>query len=85
MMAYVSVKPIGEASSAEGFFEIFLGVPVFVVVGVGYKLWGRTRMVDPREADLGTGRRPLTVAEKEVLERYEALVWWRRGISYLRF
>ncbi|OOF94969.1 hypothetical protein ASPCADRAFT_50225 [Aspergillus carbonarius ITEM 5010] len=70
---------------AEGFFEIFLGVPVFVVVGVGYKLWGRTRMVDPREADLGTGRRPLTVAEKEVLERYEALVWWRRGISYLRF
>ncbi|PWY96170.1 AAT family amino acid transporter [Aspergillus sclerotioniger CBS 115572] len=42
MMAYVSVRPIGKETSAEGFFEVFLGVPVFVVLGVGYKLWKGT-------------------------------------------
>ncbi|RAK96005.1 AAT family amino acid transporter [Aspergillus ibericus CBS 121593] len=85
MMAYVSIRPIGEEASAESFFEVFLGVPVFMAVFVGYKVWFGTRVVDPRTADLGTGRRRLTPEEMRVLEEYKAMPTWRRAGSYVRF
>ncbi|RAL12674.1 AAT family amino acid transporter [Aspergillus homomorphus CBS 101889] len=85
MTAYVSVKPIGSSSSAEGFFEIFLGVPVFVVAYLGYKLYFRTKLVKPLEADLVTGRRLLTPQDVAMLDEYYAQPGWKRALSYVRF
>ncbi|PYI09770.1 AAT family amino acid transporter [Aspergillus sclerotiicarbonarius CBS 121057] len=85
MMAYISVKPIDADTTAEGFFEMFLGVPVFVVAFLGYKVRFRTRVVDPKFAELRTGRRPLTGEEVRVLEEYGRLARWKRVVSYLRF
>ena len=82
---YVSLFPIGGPPNATNFFENFLCLPFFLVVYLAYKLWFRTKMVDPLKADLKSGRRPLTEADYVYLDQYYSQPMWRRAMSYLRF
>ncbi|KAI9798903.1 MAG: hypothetical protein M1833_004406 [Piccolia ochrophora] len=81
----VSVWPIKEKSSAATFFANFIGMPIFLVMWVGYKLVYRTRWQKLTEVDLHTGRREDDPAEIELLEKYEAMSRGKRAISYLHF
>ncbi|KAK7898018.1 hypothetical protein LTR67_004650 [Exophiala xenobiotica] len=84
--AYVSLFPIGGAPpSAETFFETFLGVPIWIACYLGYKLVYRTKFVKPADADLKTGRRPLTEEDVAFFDRYFAQPMWKRVLSYVRF
>jgi amino acid transporter len=83
---YVSLFPIGGAPpSAETFFETFLGVPIWIVCYLGYKLYFKTKIVDPATADLKTGRMPLTEEDIAFFDRYYAQPLSKRVLSYVRF
>ncbi|KUJ06915.1 AAT family amino acid transporter [Mollisia scopiformis] len=82
---YVSLFPIGAPTTAENFFETFLCVPLFLVLYLGYKIVYKTKFVDPKEADLQTGRRPLTESDIAFLEAYYSQPWHKRALTYLTF
>ena len=82
---YVSLFPIGAEPSAEAFFQTFLGVPIFIVAYLGYKVVFRTKFVHPKNADLKTGRRPLTDDDIAFLDAYYAQPMYKRILSYVRF
>ncbi|KAJ9624333.1 hypothetical protein H2204_010889 [Knufia peltigerae] len=83
---YVSLFPIGGAPpSAEVFFETFLAVPLWIACFLGYKLVFRTKFVNPAEADLQHGRRPLNEEDIAFFDRYFAQPMWKRLLSYVRF
>lgn len=82
---YVSLFPIGADPSAEAFFQTFLGVPIFIVAYLGYKVVFRTKFVHPKDADLKTGRRPLTDDDIAFLDAYYAQPMYKRILSYVRF
>ncbi|KAK4941382.1 hypothetical protein LTR10_018651 [Elasticomyces elasticus] len=84
--AYVSLFPIGGAPpNAQTFFETFLGVPIWIVCYLGYKLVYRTKFVKPAEADLQSGRRPLNEEDIAFFDHYFAQPMWKRALSYVRF
>lgn len=82
---YVSLFPIHAPTSAETFFETFLGVPVFIAAYLGYKIVFRTKFVDPAKADIHTGRRPLTEEDIAFLDHYYAQPWYKRALTYVTF
>jgi len=82
---YVSLIPATGSPSAEAFFETMLCFPVFVTAFIGYKLWFRTKIQDPKTADLISGRRPITDEEYKFLDAYYAQPLWMRFVSYVRF
>ncbi|KIW18943.1 hypothetical protein PV08_03232 [Exophiala spinifera] len=85
-VGYVSLFPIGGAPpSAETFFETFLAVPLWIVCFLGYKLVYRTKFVNPAEADLQYGRKPLNEEDIAFFDRYFAQPMWKRLLSYVRF
>jgi amino acid transporter len=82
---YVSLFPIGAPTSAETFFETFLCVPLFLVLYFGYKIVYKTKIVDLKEADLQTGRRPLSESDIAFLDAYYSQPWHKRALTYLTF
>jgi len=85
---YVSLYPVGGVGrpDAQTFFGGFIGVPIFLVMWVGWKVvkgqWG---FVPLREVDLVTGKREEDVEEKRLLERYRALSRWKKALTYVHF
>lgn len=83
---YVALFPIGSSKpTAEGFFQIMLGVPIWITAYLCWKLWYRTKLVNPAEADLQTGRVPLTPENIQQLDDYYAQSAGKRALSYFRF
>ncbi|ODV82922.1 hypothetical protein CANARDRAFT_30484 [[Candida] arabinofermentans NRRL YB-2248] len=71
---YVSAFPLGYSSSAEGFFQNCLSIPIMIVVYVGYKSYKRSWnkfLIPLKEIDLDSGRRyeDLELLKLEVAER----------------
>jgi yeast amino acid transporter len=82
---YVSASPLEGEASATVFFQTMLCMPLFFFCYGVYKIYFRTKMVKPEEADLKTGRRQLTEKDLEFLDSYYAQPMWRRALSYVRF
>lgn len=64
------------------FFQYNLGILLIVGGTVGYKLIMRTKIVDPKTADLLSGRRTLSVEEIVQLDEYYKMSKWRRFCTY---
>ncbi|KAF8454020.1 AAT family amino acid transporter [Terfezia claveryi] len=85
---YVSLYPVGGVGrpDAKDFFGGFIGVPIFLVMWVAWKVvngqWG---FVPLGEVDLVTGRRECDAAEKGLLEKYQELSRWRKALAYVHF
>ncbi|XXH01235.1 hypothetical protein Hte_007589 [Hypoxylon texense] len=80
---YISLFPIDASSSASGFFQTFLCVPLFIVLYVGHKLIYKTKIVDPATADLQSGRRPLSDEDIAFLDNYYSKPMYKRFLSYV--
>lgn len=86
LTGYSSMVPVGgDGIDVTNFFETFLGVPIFLVAYIGYKLAFRTKLVNLAEADLQSGRRPLTDDDIAMLDKYYAQSMAKRALSYVRF
>lgn len=86
MTGWVAGSPVGGGKgTAEGFFETFLNVPIWIVAYLGWKIIKRSKFVNVAEADLDTGRRPLTPDDIEFLNEYYSQPMWKRALSYVRF
>ncbi|KAJ4421732.1 hypothetical protein N0V82_003576 [Gnomoniopsis sp. IMI 355080] len=82
---YLGLYPIGSNTpSAYAFFEYVIGLILVVLSGVGYKIICRTKMRDPRTADLQSGRRPLNEEEILDLDRYNSQPTWRKVKSFIQ-
>lgn len=82
---YTSASPIDDAPSATLFFETMLCMPLFFTAYATWKIWFRTKLQDPKTADLKSGRRLLTEEELQILDDYYAQPLWKRFTSYLTF
>ncbi|KAI9741325.1 MAG: hypothetical protein M1834_003042 [Cirrosporium novae-zelandiae] len=85
-LIYTGLLPVGSDSvSVYSFFEYFIGVLLVLVGFVGFKfVYPRTKLRDPRTADLKTGRRTLSVEEIEMLDKYYRMPVWRRVGTYVK-
>jgi amino acid transporter len=82
---YIGLYPIGQdVPSVYSFFSYMIGLILVAVSGLGYKLVYGTKVVDPRFADLKTGRRPIVGKELEDLRAYYAMPKWRRFGTYIQ-
>ncbi|RDW85811.1 putative amino acid permease [Coleophoma crateriformis] len=82
---YLALYPIGSTEiSAYYFFEYLIGLLLILVSGVGYKLIFKTKLRDPKTADLQTGRRPLSTTDVEILDAYNGQPAWRRFITFIQ-
>lgn len=54
---WTGIFPLGAKPSAEAFFEIWLSLPIVIVIFIVHKLWYRNGPVWPSQADLVTGAR----------------------------
>ncbi|KAI1342809.1 amino acid permease [Xylariaceae sp. FL0016] len=76
---YLGLYPIGTNSpSAYSFFQYTIGIILILASGIGYKLICRSKLQDPKTADLQTGRRPLSDGEIVALDEYNRLSPWRK-------
>lgn len=80
---YISLFPIDQPMSASAFFQTFLCVPLFLVLWAGYKIIFKTKWVDPAEADIHSGRRPLSAEDIAFLDAYYAQPAWKRFLTYI--
>lgn len=74
---WVSLFPLGEKPSAEGFFENYLGFVVLIVFYIGHKIWKRNWILCIRaiEIDVDIGRRETDLeAIKEEIEEEKAIL-----------
>jgi yeast amino acid transporter len=64
----------------ENFFSSYLSVPIVILFYISHKLYYRTRIVEPMEMDLLTGRRELDIRQLLAEERAERTRWplWKR-------
>jgi hypothetical protein len=74
----------GAPFSVYGFFQYNLGLILIVGCTVGYKLIMRTKLVDPKTADLVHGRRTLSTEEIMELDAYYGMSSWRRFCTYVQ-
>lgn len=65
--------------STENFIASYVGVPIFVVPALGWKLWKRTKVRGVREIDVWSGR----LAEGEVPARVKRTGWWGRFVDWV--
>lgn len=70
--------------SVYGFFQYNLGLLMIVGCTLLYKVIMRTKLVDPRTADLVHGRRTLSVEEIKELDAYYGMSRWRRFLTYVQ-
>ncbi|KAH9897460.1 amino acid permease [Xylariomycetidae sp. FL2044] len=82
---YLALYPIGsDEPSAYGFFQYMIGLILVVGSGLGYKIVCRTKLRDPKEADLQTGRRPLSQEEVFALDEYGRMPGWRKFKTFVQ-
>ncbi|EFW99737.1 amino acid permease [Grosmannia clavigera kw1407] len=82
---YLALYPIGSNTvSAHYFFQYMFGTVLILFCGIAYKAILRTKLRDPKTADLQTGRRPLSTAEIVDLDEYEKLSRWRKLYSFIQ-
>lgn len=67
-----------------GFFQYNLGLILIIGFTVCYKLIMRTKLVDPKTADLLHGRRTLSTEEIMDLDAYYGMSKWRRFLTYVQ-
>ncbi|KAL2392071.1 Amino-acid permease GAP1 [Exophiala dermatitidis] len=86
---YTSIWPLSGSPNATNFFANYLGVPVFIFMWAGWKLWHRTWWfcIPSTQVDLSIDRRRLRdhPDEKEFLDEYTALPRWKKVMSYITF
>lgn len=70
--------------SAYAFFEYLIGLILILVSGIAYKVVFKTKIRDPKTADLQTGRRHLSGEEIDMLNKYYNLPAWRRVATFLQ-
>ncbi|KAI0534856.1 amino acid permease/ SLC12A domain-containing protein [Xylaria digitata] len=77
---YIAVSPIGErVGDAEGFFNVYLAVPVLILFWVGGFLWKRKGWLRTADMDVDTGRREHDWDEINAYRQHLAtLPAWRR-------
>jgi amino acid transporter len=82
---WVGIAPVGfqEKTTQErvqGFFEVYLALPVVLFFYIPYKFWFRTPFIRAADMDLQTGIRELNLAELIAEERAERASWpaWKR-------
>lgn len=46
------------------FVTSYIGIPVFVLLWAGYKVWYKTGLIRPEDVDLFTGKREIDEEEK---------------------
>lgn len=66
------------------FFQYMIGVVTVVSFTIGYKILYRTKIRDPKTADLQTGRRTLEGEELEMLNEYYKRSALRRFYTYIQ-
>ncbi|KAH7348422.1 amino acid permease-domain-containing protein [Rhexocercosporidium sp. MPI-PUGE-AT-0058] len=82
---YVGLYPIGvEKASVYYFFQYMIGVVTVVSFTIGYKILYRTKMRDPKTADLQTGRRTLGGEELAILNDYYHRTALQRFYTYIQ-
>lgn len=82
---YLALYPIGEDTpSAYGFFQYTIGLILIVGLGTLYKLIFRTKLRDPAEVDLQSGRRKLSDDELTMLDRYYSQPGWRKLLGFVQ-
>ncbi|KAL5322763.1 hypothetical protein ACEPPN_010739 [Leptodophora sp. 'Broadleaf-Isolate-01'] len=82
---YVGLYPIGvEKASVYYFFQYMIGVVTVVSFTIGYKILYRTKMRDPKTADLQTGRRTLGGEELAMLNDYYNRTALQRFYTYIQ-
>lgn len=86
---WVSLFPLGEKPSAQGFFKSYLGFVILVVFYVGHKIWKNNWILFIRAADIDidTGRRETDIEalKEEVREEREFLAtkpWYYRTYRF---
>jgi amino acid transporter len=80
---YLAVWPLGEPTTAKGFFSVYVSVIAIIVIYIGAKIWFRDRRwVDTATIDLDAGRR---FYRQQEIERAEAKNkgWVKKGIQGL--
>lgn len=60
------------------------GAVLIIGSGLVYKVVFRTKLRDPKTADLQTGRRPLSPEEIVELDNYHKLSRWRKFYSFIQ-
>lgn len=50
----------------------YIGLPIFVILWGGYKVYYRTSMIPPHEVDLITGKREIDEEEEQFVAEEEA-------------
>ena len=85
---YVSLYPVGGVGRPDikSFFGGFIGVPIFLVMWVGWKIVNRSWGFVPLwRVDLVTGKRGEDIEEIELLKEYQALSRWEKVLTYVHF
>jgi amino acid transporter len=86
---YTSIWPLSGKPNATNFFANYLGVPVFIFMWAGWKIWHRTWWfsVPSKEVDLDFDRRWLrdNPDEKEFLDSFHAQTRWKKAMSWVTF
>ena len=81
--------------SASNFVTGYLGIPLYLILLVGWKVMKRTKPVNPEEADFFTGKESIDEEEKEFLAVRDAQLrvkkekggwgWWYERVVGLVF
>lgn len=86
---WLAIFPLGEASSAQGFFASYLGFVILIVFYIGHKIWRRNWIlfIRAKDIDIDSGRREtdLEALKQELAEEREILrskPWWFRVYNY---
>ncbi|GFF45131.1 hypothetical protein CNMCM6936_006262 [Aspergillus lentulus] len=61
------------------FVASYIGIPIFIVPIIGWKLWYRTKFARAANIDLWSGR----LQEGEIIEKHSPMTWWRRILDWL--
>ncbi|KAI9848694.1 MAG: glyceraldehyde-3-phosphate dehydrogenase 1 [Sclerophora amabilis] len=79
-MAPVDYGELTTSERIEGFFQVYLAVPVVILFYVPYKIYFKTPFVRTADMDLHSGIRELNLAELLAEERAEKAAWpiWKK-------
>ncbi|CZR61357.1 related to amino acid transport protein GAP1 [Phialocephala subalpina] len=82
---YIGLYPIGVSTpSVYYFFEYMIGVVIVLTFTIGYKIIYKTKIRDPKTADLKTGRRTLGKEEIDMLNEYYSRSTLKRFWTYVQ-
>jgi len=86
---YTSIWPLSGSPNVVTFFADYIGIPVFIVMWAGWKLWHRTWWfcIKSTEVKLDVDRRFAIDHPEEIefMAAYDALPKWKKALSYVNF